>query len=345
MSNDLARTGEMNAEQVDLIKRTICKGATDDELQLFTGQCNRTQLDPFSRQIYAIKRWDRQQGREVMAVQVSIDGARLVAQRSGEYAGQWGPEWCGDDGKWRDVWLPKEPPHAARVGVIRKGFSNPVYAVALYREYVQLNKSLNPNAMWSKYPTVMLAKCAEMLALRKCFPSELSGLYSSEEMPATSKPEAKQIAAPKEISGEVVPNEPGGTAHSPSEAANLAPTSPAGDTHPPEAPAGPPRDACPVGGNLAPPHDVVASINAEDADKRPDTSGLSLLIGDMEEAKAIGKGWGLTLTGGRKLMTFHKTGGRRAMGMIGCKCRVYYREKTGREKYDRAEWIELAGDE
>ena len=161
-------------EKKELLKRTICKGASDDELELALAICGRMKLDPFAKQIAFIKRWDSRERREVMTAQPTIDGARLLAQRSANYGGQLGPWWCGEDGQWAEVWLGKGEPVAAKVGVINLAFREPLFAVAKFSSYVAKNKEGKPTATWAQMPDLMIAKCAEMLALRRAFPAEFS---------------------------------------------------------------------------------------------------------------------------------------------------------------------------
>jgi len=183
-----------SGEELDLIKNTICKGATDSELKLFLHQCRATGLNPLARQIYSVQRKEYRDGawKDIRSIQVSIDGFRLIAERSGKYAGQVGPYWCGEDGEWKDVWTGKGDPIAAKVGVLRSDFTEPCFGVARFEAYAQKKKEGGLTMMWGKMGDVMIAKCAEALALRKAFPQELSGLYTSDEMAqADTAPDVK----------------------------------------------------------------------------------------------------------------------------------------------------------
>jgi phage recombination protein Bet len=165
-------------EKKQLIASTIAPGCSADELRLFGLACQRTGLDPFSKQIYAIKRRNKQRDgsyRESMTIQVSIDGLRSIAERTGELDGS-ESFWCGEDGQWQDVWLSSKPPAAAKTIIHRRGASHPFVGVARFADY---NAG---QGLWNKMPATMIAKCSEALALRKAFPADLSGVYSGEEM-------------------------------------------------------------------------------------------------------------------------------------------------------------------
>lgn len=175
MSTEIATTTSYTPEQIDLLKRTICKGSTDDEFSLFVNQCKRTGLDPFMKQIHAVKRWDSKAGREVMSIQVGIDGFRLIAERTGKYAGSDAPVYDSEDG---------QRPNKATVTVWKfvNGVRCSFTRSARWSEFVQTTKDGSPTRFWQKMPYLMLAKCAEGAALRCAFPQELSGLYTDDEM-------------------------------------------------------------------------------------------------------------------------------------------------------------------
>lgn len=191
-------------EQINLIKSQIAPKATDDELKLFLYQAKRTGLDPLTRQIYAIHRNTKDaQGNWVskMTIQTSIDGFRVIAERSGDYAGQSEPEFIERDGvlvccKIAVFRFRGHIRYPAAVGVAYMDES-----VQLVDEYVDKRKTGKkvPNNMWVKMPHLMLAKVAEALALRKAYPQDLSGLYTSDEIGEDKKEEVVVVKHEEEL--------------------------------------------------------------------------------------------------------------------------------------------------
>ena len=172
-------------DQMELIKRTIAKDATPDELKLYFYDCQRQGVHPLDKLIHFTKR-----GGKYTPI-TSIDFMRSRASDSGEYAGN-------DDAVFREVSGDGKHPLEASVTVYRmvQGTRCPFTATARWSEYLP-----EQAFMWKKMPFTMLGKCAEALALRKAFPRQLSGLYAAEEM-------AQSGRKPPEEQGELHESDP-----------------------------------------------------------------------------------------------------------------------------------------
>ena len=162
--NEVARVEQFSEEQKAIIKNTIAPNLTDDQMSIFLHNCVRTGLDPFSKQIYGIARGGK------LCIQVAIDGFRVIAERTGKYS-------PGEDTQF--LYDQKGNLMGAKVFVKKMtpdGTWHQISATAFLKEY-------DPGqGLWRKMPHVMIEKCAEARALRRAFPSDLSGLYAEEEM-------------------------------------------------------------------------------------------------------------------------------------------------------------------
>lgn len=178
--------GKLTRAQINLIKRTIAKDATDDELRMFIQICKGANINPFLRQAHLVPFWDNKEGRERRAIIIGIDGYRAIAENGGQYAGNDDPICEGEI----------EINIAASEKVAAKKIIVPVKATAtVYKVIGNQRYPFSASARWDEYypgprkgnrwhamPYLMLGKCAEALALRKAFPKLLSGIYAQEEM-------------------------------------------------------------------------------------------------------------------------------------------------------------------
>lgn len=179
MDNQLTVINYSAPEVVRTLKATVANGLTDPEFMLFVEHCKGTGLNPFKKEVWAIKAGGRLQ------LMTGNQGFHAIANTHPQYDGM-ETGFVGSEGQH----LPMTYPHNDFIGawckVYRKDRRVPIEAVAMLEEYDKGQSN------WKTMRRIMIVKCAESLALRKSFPQELNGMYTAEEMPA-------EYSTPKEV--------------------------------------------------------------------------------------------------------------------------------------------------
>jgi phage recombination protein Bet len=221
---------EFTEQELKSIRAEFCRGFTDDQFGVFLTFCRVRNLLPGKHVVAQIRKsneWDSDAGAKIKTEKVifitTIDAARLIAQRTGEYKGQAPEQYIYLDSEGMPTLiseiplpdpgnrqLPREP-WAVRTSLYRKGFDHPITSVARFDAYAVTRRSgegLVLTEMWQRRGPEMLAKCCEMLSLRKGFPEELSNLYLLDEMktePEDDKPHAEPTSVINVPAPPVVP--------------------------------------------------------------------------------------------------------------------------------------------
>jgi len=191
-------------QERDLIRKTVAKDLEPNEFELLMYRAEATGLDPLAKQLYASVRRSRDNDdnwvRNV-TIEAQIDGLRLTADRTGTYApGRETVFGYSDKGE-----LVSATVYGKKLVA---GVWHEVSAVAMLAEYQQKTRSGAPNAMWARMPHSQLAKCAEALMLRKGWPADLSGIYTSDEMAQADNEPAPQAAPPSTPPPPAAPSRP-----------------------------------------------------------------------------------------------------------------------------------------
>lgn len=174
------RVASFKDREMEQIRKSICKDGSDEDFEMFVRVCAHTGLNPFMKQIYPVFRNDK--GVKRMTIQTSIDGFRLIAERTGRYS----------PGREATHVYSEKGSLISSTSYVKKltpdGTWHEVAATAHFNELCQRYGD-KLGQFWEKMPHVMLAKCAEAAALRRAFPAEMSQVYTKDEMEQATPPE------------------------------------------------------------------------------------------------------------------------------------------------------------
>lgn len=197
MATTLQLSGYTGA-QIALIRQTVAKDCNEQEFNLFFEACRAYGLDPFRKQISALVFNKNKANKRQMAIIVSRDGYRVIAQRCKNYRPASEPAAIETDPELVSNTNPK--------GIVKatvrlwqqdnRGEWFPVAGEAYWDEFAAIKDKYGEDASgewrptgvkeldgnWGRMPVVMITKCAEAQALRAGWPDQFGGIYSEDEM-------------------------------------------------------------------------------------------------------------------------------------------------------------------
>ncbi|HEY5397856.1 MAG TPA: RecT family recombinase [Trebonia sp.] len=174
--------------------------APEGDKGVFLHVSQRTGLDPFSKQIYMIPRWDYQAKKNKWGIQTGIEGFRVMRSRAERLEGVRGvlsrPVYYDAEGAEHKVWVQRGVPVAVEMTYTVRdsnGVETPYTSILRFDEYRQTRKDNNDNLVltgqWATKPCHMLEKCTEADVYRKAFPQDFSGVQLDDAMPPAKDPE------------------------------------------------------------------------------------------------------------------------------------------------------------
>ena len=174
------------SEMLDVLSSSLYPGASPASIKMVLSYCKAAGFDVMQKPVHIVPMWDGKAKQMRDVVMPGIGLYRTQAARSG-HAGtsepEFGPDVTETIGgqkitypKWCRVTVKRRQPGGAVDEFTAREFWMENYAVKGGPD-----KSIAPNAMWTKRPYGQLAKCSEAQALRKAFP-EIGSQPAAEEM-------------------------------------------------------------------------------------------------------------------------------------------------------------------
>ncbi len=208
MTTELTTINYSAPEVIKTLQATVAQGLTPPEFMLFVEHCKGTGLNPFKKEVWAIKGKGYQNNRGEwvegkLQIMTGVNGFYAIANNHELFDGL-ETGFVGENGEYLPMTYPKQDYIGAWCKVYRKDRRIAVEAVAMLEEYdkSRTEDKYPVKGIWRTMKRIMIVKCAESLGLRKAFPQELNGMYTAEEMPHEfSQPKETVVVSSKKPEG------------------------------------------------------------------------------------------------------------------------------------------------